>query len=72
MKSVKEMAELIYDKLADNDEYEQFDHEHTDDMCLVAADGIIAIVMDGVEYVLRLERNELGNYKVFENTEWLK
>lgn len=63
---------LIYDKLADNDEQEQFDWCVIEDMCLYndyQDDGEpkIAIVIDGVEYLLSIKSEKLEqdfyNYK---------
>lgn len=57
------LMDLIYDKLANNDEMEQFEPSIVDDMC-VANDWQnggapkIAIVIDGVEYVLSIKAND--------------
>lgn len=57
------LMDLIYDKLANNDEMEQFEPSLASDMC-VANDWQnggapkIAIVIDGVEYVLSIKAND--------------
>lgn len=56
------LMDLIYDKLADNDEHEQFDASMATDMCVAndwQNEGApkIAIVIDGVEYVLSVKAN---------------
>lgn len=57
----QKLIELIYDKLADNDEREQFEVLQTEDMCIArtgAGDaGKIGIIIDGVEYVLSIEKH---------------
>lgn len=63
------LMDLIYDKLADNDEQEQFEHlEHSEEMCLVNdGEPMIAIVYDGVEYVISIKANKKANdWQVFE------
>lgn len=66
-----ELMDLIYDKLTNNDEHEQFDVGAVEDM-LVAndwqADGApkIAIVIDGVEYVLSVKANKKDEREFFD------
>lgn len=64
------LMDLVYDKLADNDEREQFDVGAVEDMCVAndwQADGApkIAIVIDGVEYVLSVKANKNKNEREF-------
>ena len=69
------LAELIYDKLADNDEYEQFNPCWADDMCVVyKQDGtpVIALLKGDTEYVLKIEKHEKGAFEVYENEPTLK
>ena len=63
--------DLIYDKLADNDEQEQFDWRVVEDMCLCndyQNDGEpkIAIIIDDVEYVLNIKANGKNEREVYE------
>lgn len=72
----RELADLVYDKLADNDENEQFEPFMADDM-LVARDKrtgkyVIALTSDDTEFVWTLERHERGEFTVFENEPTLK
>ena len=65
------IMDLIYDKLADNDEQEQFDHhEHTDNMAVVndnaSGEPLIAFTLGDKEYVLRLTVNEPNEWEVFD------
>lgn len=69
------LMDLIYDKLADNDEQEQFDHhEHADEMCVVndwqnGGEPKIAIVYEGKEFVLSIKENvEPSEWQVYEPT----
>lgn len=69
------LMDLIYDKLADNDEHEQFDHhEHADEMCVVndwqnGGEPKIAIVYEGKEFVLSIKENvEPNEWQVYEPT----
>lgn len=57
------LMDMIYDKLADNDEQEQFEPSMAEDMCVASdwqdnGEPKIAIVIDGVEYVLSVKVNE--------------
>lgn len=68
-----ELMDLIYDKLADNDEVEQFDHHsHTDDMCVVndkSGEPFIAFTHGNIEYVLSIKENKgFDNWEVYEPT----
>ena len=54
------LMDLIYDKLADNDEQEQFEPSMTEDMCVVndwqnGGEPKIAIIIDDVENVLSIK-----------------
>lgn len=65
------LMDLIYDKLANNDEHEQFDVGAVEDMCVAndwQADGApkIAIVIDGVEYVLSVKANKKNEREFFD------
>ena len=61
------LMELIYDKLADNDEQEQFDWRVVEDMCLDMSDEPkIAIVIDDVEYVLSIKANGKNEREVYD------
>lgn len=53
------LMDMIYDKLVDNDEYRQFEWSMAEDMCIATDNGEpkIAIVIDGVEYVLSIKAN---------------
>lgn len=55
------LMDLIYDKLVDNDEREQFEWSMAEDMCVAIEDKThepkLAIVIDGVEYVLSIKAN---------------
>ena len=66
------LMNLVYDKLANNTKYEQFEPSMAEDMCLYndyQDDGEpkIAIVIDGVEYLLSIKSKKLEqdfyNYK---------
>lgn len=66
------LMDMIYDKLANNTKYEQFEPSMAEDMCLYndyQDDGEpkIAIVIDGVEYLLSIKSKKLEqdfyNYK---------
>lgn len=65
--------DMLYDKLADNDEMECFDHhEFTDDICCVnderTGKQLIGIMgRDGKEYVLEFRVNENGKREIWEN-----
>ena len=63
--------ELIYDKLADNDEQEQFESSMTEDMCVVndwqnGGEPKIAIIIDDVEYVLSIKANGKNEREVYD------
>lgn len=67
------LMDLIYDKLADNDEVEQFDHhEYADEMCVVndwqnGGEPKIAIVYEGKEFVLSIKENvKPSEWQVYE------
>ena len=65
------LMDLIYDKLADNDEREQFEPSMTEDMCVVndwqnGGEPKIAIVIDDVEYVLSIKSNGKNEREVYE------
>lgn len=65
------LMDLIYDKLANNDEHEQFDVSAVEDMCVAndwQADGApkIAMVIDGVEYVLSVKANKKNEREFFD------
>ena len=65
------LMELIYDKLADNDEQEQFEPSMTEDMCVVndwqnGGEPKIAIIIDDVEYVLSIKANGKSEREVYE------
>lgn len=66
-----ELMDMIYDKLADNDEMKQFEPSMAEDMCVAndwQDDGEpkIAIVIDGVEYVLSIKANSKDERKFYE------
>ena len=68
----QELADLVYDKLADNDEHERFEPFMADDMAVVrdrSGQFMIAIVSGDTEFVWRLERHEKGEFEVFEDKE---
>ena len=65
------LMELIYDKLADNDEQEQFESSMTEDMCVVndwqnGGEPKIAIIIDDVEYVLSIKANGKNEREVYD------
>ena len=65
------LMDLIYDKLADNDEQEQFEPSMTEDMCVVndwqnGGEPKIAIIIDDVEYVLSIKANGKNEREVYE------
>lgn len=65
------LMELIYDKLADNDEQEQFEPSMTEDMCVVndwqnSGEPKIAIIIDDVEYVLSIKANGKNEREVYD------
>ena len=65
------LMDLIYDKLADNDEQEQFEPIMTEDMCVVndwqnGGEPKIAIIIDDVEYVLSIKANGKNEREVYE------
>lgn len=65
------LMDLIYDKLADNDEQEQFEPSTTEDMCVVndwqnGGEPKIAIIIDDVEYVLSIKANGKNEREVYE------
>lgn len=65
------LMDLIYDKLADNDEQEQFESSITEDMCVVndwqnGGEPKIAIIIDDVEYVLSIKANGKNEREVYD------
>lgn len=65
------LMDLIYDKLVDNDEQEQFDWHVVEDMCVVndwqdGGEPKIAIIIDDVEYVLSIKANRKNEREVYE------
>lgn len=68
------LMDMIYDKLADNDEQEQFEPSMAKDMCVADdwqdnGEPKIAIVIDGVEYVLSIKENvKPSEWQVYEPT----
>lgn len=72
----RKLADLVYDKLADNDEHEQFEPFMADDMAVVRDERtgkyMIALTSDDTEFVWTLERHERGEFTVFENEPTLK
>ena len=67
------LMDLIYDKLADNDEQEQFEPSMTEDMCVVndwqdGGEPKIAIIIDDVEYVLSIKANGKNEREVYDYT----
>lgn len=72
----RQLADLVYDKLADNDEHEQFEPFMADDMAVVRDERtgkyMIALTSDDTEFVWTLERHERGEFTVFENDPALK
>lgn len=65
------LMELIYDKLADNDEQEQFEPSMTEDMCVVndwqnGDEPKIAIIINDVEYVLSIKANGKNEREVYD------
>ena len=65
------LMDMIYDKLADNDEQEQFDWHVVEDMCVVndwqnGGEPKIAIIIDDVEYVLSIKANGKNEREVYE------
>lgn len=70
------LADLVYDKLADNDENEQFEPFMADDMAVVRDERtgkyMIALTSDDTEFVWTLERHERSEFTVFENEPTLK
>lgn len=65
------MADLVYDKLADNDTaFECFDKaRHADDMCVGVFDGVckIAILVGDTEYVFTLDEHKQGEFEIYDN-----
>lgn len=72
----QELADLFYDKLADNDEHEQFEPFMADNMAVVRDERtgkfMIALTSDDTEFVWTLERHEKGKFEVFEDEPTLK
>lgn len=73
----KELAGLIYDKLANNDGHEMFEPFMTDNMALILGDKTgekckIALTSGDTEFVLTLERHEKGDFEIFENEPTLR
>lgn len=70
------LADLVYDKLANNDESEQFEPFMADDMAVVRDERtgkyMIALTSDDTEFVWTLERHERGEFTVFEDEPTLK
>lgn len=68
------LMDLIYDKLADNDEQEQFEPSMADEMCVVndwqdGGEPKIAIVYEGKEFVLSVKENvKPSEWQVYEPT----
>ncbi len=65
------LMELIYDKLADNDEQKQFEPSMTEDMCVVndwqnGDEPKIAIIINDVEYVLSIKANGKNEREVYD------
>lgn len=65
------LMDLIYDKLADNDEQEQFDWRVIEDMCVAndwqdGGEPKIAIVIGGVEYVLSIKANDKNEREFYD------
>lgn len=62
------LMDLIYDKLADNDEYKQFEWSMAEDMCIATDNGEpkIAIVIDGMEYVLSIKTNDKNEREFYD------
>ena len=65
------LMDLIYDKLVDNNEQEQFDHhEHTDNMAVVnnwqnGGEPLIAFTYGDKECVLSIKVNGPSEWQVF-------
>lgn len=64
------LMDLIYDKLADNDEQEQFEPSMTEDMCVVndwqnGGEPLIAFTYGDKEYVLSIKVNGPSEWQVF-------
>ena len=65
------LMDLIYDKLADNNEQEQFDHhENTDNKAMVndwqnGGEPLIAFTYGDKEYVLSIKVNGPSEWQVF-------
>lgn len=55
MKTI-DLLELIYDKLADNDEYRQFDYNEIDDMYMDYDNAEVVIGVRGTYWKLKLEK----------------
>lgn len=67
---MNDFANLIYDKLANNDNNEQFEPYMVNDMVLIITDNKapkIAFIKDDTEYVLSFQENKNGEFKIFEN-----
>lgn len=65
------LMDLVYDKLANNTEYEQFEPSMVEDMCLVndwqdGGEPKIAIVINDVEYVLSIKANGKNEREVYD------
>ena len=65
------LMDMIYDKLADNDEQEQFEPSMIEDMCVVndwqnGGEPKIAIIIDDVEYVLSIKANSKNEREVYD------
>lgn len=61
------LMNMIYDKLADNDEYKQFNWTMVEDMCVdMSGEPKIAIVIDDVEYVLSIKANGKNEREFYE------
>ena len=65
------LMDMIYDKLADNDEQEQFEPSMIEDMCVVndwqnGGEPKIAIIIDDIEYVLSIKANSKNEREVYD------
>lgn len=52
----QKLLELIFDKIANNSEYEQFDPDKFDTLCLNYRDAEIEIEHDGKLFILKIKQ----------------
>lgn len=65
-----EIIEQIFDTLARNTDYDQFDPDEFENMSVLkdprTKQGIIAMTKGDKEYILRLDINDKGEWEIFD------